>query len=219
MAMHMLENSTCGLALKQRCLIYRSCVMSITTYGLRLWFFDSARCKGNVEALSQMQCKAALWISGEFSTSLGGAVKSIAGLLPVHLLLKRMVTRSMGQLPSLSANHPIWPLLSQYLAGDALPAHPMSIANMCLGLVAKTCGSLMEVDRTLPDMANAMDVFAPEAQLGHCVVDCWNTVIFYDLDYWYLNEGMIKNTYPLPLVSDLMDKLKGVKYFTKFDVQ
>ena len=29
----------------------------------------------------------------------------------------------------------------------------------------------------------------------------------------------MKNTYPLPLVSDLVDKLKGVKYFTKLDIR
>jgi Reverse transcriptase (RNA-dependent DNA polymerase) len=29
---------------------------------------------------------------------------------------------------------------------------------------------------------------------------------------------MIKNSYPLPLISKIMDKLKGTKYFTKLDV-
>ena len=38
-------------------------------------------------------------------------------------------------------------------------------------------------------------------------------------DYCYLNDWMIKNTYPLPLISEIMDKLKGAKYFTKFDVR
>ena len=37
-------------------------------------------------------------------------------------------------------------------------------------------------------------------------------------DYWYLNDWMIKNAYPLPLISKIMNKLKGAKYFTKFDV-
>ena len=32
-------------------------------------------------------------------------------------------------------------------------------------------------------------------------------------DYWYLNDWTIKNTYPLPLISKIMDKLKGAKYF------
>jgi len=31
-------------------------------------------------------------------------------------------------------------------------------------------------------------------------------------DYRALNKGTIKNTYPLPLISKLIDKLKGTKY-------
>jgi len=38
-------------------------------------------------------------------------------------------------------------------------------------------------------------------------------------DYRALNEGTIKNTYPLPLISKLIDKLKDAKYFTKLDVR
>ena len=37
-------------------------------------------------------------------------------------------------------------------------------------------------------------------------------------DYCYLNEWMIKNAYPLPLISELMDKIQGAKYFTKLNV-
>src|SRR5258707_14880171 len=32
------------------------------------------------------------------------------------------------------------------------------------------------------------------------------------------NEWTVKNGYPLPLVSDLMNKIKGAKYFTKLDL-
>ena len=37
-------------------------------------------------------------------------------------------------------------------------------------------------------------------------------------DYRRLNEGTIKNVYPLPRVDELLDKLKGAKYFTKLDL-
>ena len=38
-------------------------------------------------------------------------------------------------------------------------------------------------------------------------------------DYQYLNEHTIKNAYPLSLISELLDKLKGARWFTKLDVQ
>ena len=38
-------------------------------------------------------------------------------------------------------------------------------------------------------------------------------------DYRLLNEATIKNTYPLPLVSDLLDQIKGYKFFTKLDLR
>ena len=38
-------------------------------------------------------------------------------------------------------------------------------------------------------------------------------------DYWYLNSHIVKNTYLLPLISNLIDKLKGLSIFTKIDIQ
>ena len=38
-------------------------------------------------------------------------------------------------------------------------------------------------------------------------------------DYRYLNDWTIKNAYPLPLITELTDKIKDAKYFTKLDVR
>ncbi len=38
-------------------------------------------------------------------------------------------------------------------------------------------------------------------------------------DYRKLNEMTIKNCYPLPLISELINKLRGAKYFTKLNVR
>ena len=37
-------------------------------------------------------------------------------------------------------------------------------------------------------------------------------------DYWALNTIMVKNKYPLPLISELVNKLQEAKCFTKLDV-
>ncbi|ESK87696.1 reverse transcriptase-rnase h-integrase [Moniliophthora roreri MCA 2997] len=38
-------------------------------------------------------------------------------------------------------------------------------------------------------------------------------------DYRELNKGTVKNAYPLPLISELLDKLKGATLFTKLDLR
>uniref|UniRef100_A0A0W0FSN7 RNA-directed DNA polymerase n=1 Tax=Moniliophthora roreri TaxID=221103 RepID=A0A0W0FSN7_MONRR len=38
-------------------------------------------------------------------------------------------------------------------------------------------------------------------------------------DYRELNKGTVKNAYPLPLISELLDKLKGATVFTKLDLR
>ena len=38
-------------------------------------------------------------------------------------------------------------------------------------------------------------------------------------DYRYLNEHTIKNAYPLPLITELLDKIKGARWFTKLDIR
>jgi len=38
-------------------------------------------------------------------------------------------------------------------------------------------------------------------------------------DYRWLNEVMIKNKYLLPLIQELIDKVRGAKYFTKLDIR
>src|SRR5260221_5281234 len=38
-------------------------------------------------------------------------------------------------------------------------------------------------------------------------------------DYWKLNEIMVKNSYPLPLVSDMLTRLHDVEWFTTLDLR
>ena len=38
-------------------------------------------------------------------------------------------------------------------------------------------------------------------------------------DYRYLNNWTVKNTYPLPLISEIIDKVGKAKVFMKLDLQ
>ena len=58
-----------------------------------------------------------------------------------------------------------------------------------------------------PFVAPVLFIKKPDGSLHLCI------------DYRTLNSMTIKNRYPLPLISELLDRVKGVKYFTKIDVR
>jgi hypothetical protein len=54
-AMGMLGNSVCSLSLRNKWLLYRSCVVPIATYGCKLWLNSYAHVKGHINLLQKMQ--------------------------------------------------------------------------------------------------------------------------------------------------------------------
>ena len=66
----------------------------------------------SLSLLATMQCKAALWILGAFRTSPTGGIEALAGLIPIHLHLKKLVKRSCLRAATLPSQHA---LLSLFL--------------------------------------------------------------------------------------------------------
>src|SRR5215469_16532610 len=110
--MFMLGNSNRGVKPLQKCLLYRTCVLPIATYGCRLWFFEGAKNKKALNNLQKMQRQACLWILGAFQTSPGGAIETIAGILPIQLHIKKLVDRSHLRIRTLRGTYVIKELLN-----------------------------------------------------------------------------------------------------------
>ncbi|CAA7267368.1 unnamed protein product [Cyclocybe aegerita] len=164
-AMRMLGNSTRGLSPKQCCLLYRSCVVPIATYSYRLWYFDGACNKGAMNQLKWMQRKAALWITGAFCTSPTGGLEALAGLIPVHLMLKKLVTCAVYRVATLSDTHPLRSMMGEGLLKRAEP-HACSAVLMTPAMRGKVKSTIMEVDKGVHTLTESFEPFAPEARPG-----------------------------------------------------
>ncbi|KDR64983.1 hypothetical protein GALMADRAFT_82438, partial [Galerina marginata CBS 339.88] len=159
-------------------LLYCFCVVPIATYGYRLWFFEGARCKGALKLLGQMQRKAALWITGAFSTSPGPGVEALAGLLPFHLLLERLNYRAILRIGTLSETHPVRSLLAGHMFGKAKP-HPLSYQSMSRRQKLNMKGPIMEIVKRLPELTEHLEPMASHARPGHRFRDrYWSRIHF-----------------------------------------
>jgi len=76
--------------------------------GLRLWYLQRARLKGIIKGLSAIQRLAALWINQlVFRTSPTGGMEVLVGMVPMHILLKRLAAHSCTCMATLGHSHPI----------------------------------------------------------------------------------------------------------------
>ncbi|CAA7270636.1 unnamed protein product [Cyclocybe aegerita] len=178
-AMCMLGNSTQGLSLKQQHLLYRSCMVPIATYGYRLWYFDGTCNKGAMNQLKRMQRKAALWITGAFRTSPTGGLEALAGLIPIHLMLKKLATHAVYCVATLSDTHPLHSMMGERLLKRAEP-HAHSATLITPAMRGKVKSTVMEVDERVHTLTESFELFAPKARPGDQLLDCFADRLHFD---------------------------------------
>ncbi|CAA7267773.1 unnamed protein product [Cyclocybe aegerita] len=178
-AMCMLGNSTRGLSPKQQHLLYRSCMVPIATYSSCLWYFDGACNKGTMNQLKWMQQKAALWITGAFRTSPTGGLEALAGLIPVHLMLKKLATCAVYCVATLSETHPLCSMMGERLLKRAVP-HAHSAALMTLAMRGRVKSTIMEVDERVHTLTESFTPFVPEARPGDRLLDRFADRLHFD---------------------------------------
>jgi hypothetical protein len=97
--------TVCGLWPKHKKMLYCTCVLPIAMYGNRLWLYEGAAMKGPLDSLCNMQRCVCLWITSTFKTSSFGAAKTLAGMPPIHLHVKKLVEQSHVHTHTLHATH------------------------------------------------------------------------------------------------------------------
>ena len=110
--MKLLGNSSRGISLVQKRLLYRCCALPIALYGFQLWFYNKAPILYYMKILNKMQRRAATWILGAFKTSPTEGIKAIAGLIPIKFHLQKIAKRSLIRPFKLLDNHIIKNLMN-----------------------------------------------------------------------------------------------------------
>jgi len=131
-AMLFLGNSARGLKPKHKRLLYRSCIMPIALYGIRLWYYDGARIKGTMKELTKIQRQAGIWILGAFKSTPTGAVESLADLIPIHLQIRKLVYRNHVHMHMLADSHITHLMVATGNEADFISMyHPSQLRNKC----------------------------------------------------------------------------------------
>ncbi|KAJ3570512.1 hypothetical protein NP233_g4352 [Leucocoprinus birnbaumii] len=141
------------------------------------WFFASYLVQ---ESLTKMQCRAALWIIGTFRTSPMGGCEALAGLIPVHLHLRKLALHATYRVITLSRTHPIQSLLGQHDTPGA-HMHRWHINNLGTKAFLVTKSTVVDVAGKLPCLTEAFDADSNKACPGNQIMDIFSDRIRFHL--------------------------------------
>jgi len=140
-----------------------------------------------------MQRKTTLWILDAFCTSPTGGIKALAGLIPIHLHLKKLAKQSCLRAATLPSQHALLSLLS---------AHPYSqfLALLTDAQSAQLRSSLLDTEVSLLNLTECFDLLHPEIRPGCRLLNNFpDQVFFHPCD--------CSNGYTRKLQFDALDRL------------
>ena len=177
-AIGMHGNSSRGLLPLQKCLLYCSCIVLITTYDFRLWFFARTLIKTQILLLVAMQCKAVLWILSAFHTSPTGGIEALVDLISIHLHLKKLVKWSCLKIATLSSQHALMSLLSTQHSKGAF-SHLQFLAFLNNTQYACLKGLLLNTEASLLNFTESFDSLDAKTILDCRLLDNFSDYIFF----------------------------------------
>ena len=117
-----------------------------------------------------MQCKAALCIPGVFCTSPTGGIEALAGLIPIHLHLKKLVKWSCFRAAILPSQHALISLVSACNSKGTHP-HLQSLALFTNAQSAQLRSPLLDTEVSLLNLTECFDPLHSEACPGCRLLD------------------------------------------------
>jgi len=169
-ALGMLGNSNRGVLASHKRLLYCTCIVPVATYGLCLWYLQGTRLKGIIKGLSAVQRLVALWITGCFCTSPTGGTEALAGLVPMHILLKRLAARSCACMATLGHSHPVCALLEPALMGSA-PLVPLGLGGLSTAVKQRLISPAKDAQAACADFTETFQALHPETEPGNRLLD------------------------------------------------
>ena len=145
------------------------------------------------------QRKAALWILGAFRTSPTGGIEALAGLIPIHLHLKKLVKRSCLRAATLSSQYALLTLLSARNS-KGTHSYPQSLALLTDAQSAQLRSPLLDTKASLLNLTECFDSLHPEICPECRLLDNFpDNIFFYPCD--------CSNGHTCKLQFDTLDRL------------
>ncbi|KAJ3570523.1 hypothetical protein NP233_g4348 [Leucocoprinus birnbaumii] len=120
-----------------------------------------------------MQRRAALWIIGAFRTCPTGRCEALAGLIPIHLHLRKLASRATYQVTTLSRTHPVQSLMRRRDAPGA-HVHRWHISNLGTKAFLVTKSTAVDVAGKLLCLMEVFDTDSSEAHPGNRIMDVFS---------------------------------------------
>src|SRR6267154_1669675 len=115
-----------------------------------------------------MQRRAALWITGAFRTSPNVGVEAIAGLIPIHLHLRKLAQRSCMRMLTLHPNHSLHSLSGMHAH---ITQKPQSVQRLSPPQKIKVKGPLIEAADVCLEVSETLEALPDEDKPGCRILD------------------------------------------------
>ena len=171
--MKLLGNSMRSINPIQKRWLYRCCALSMVLYGFSLWFYNKSPIYYHFNILRKIQRRATLWITGIFWTALSLGVEAIAGLVPIHLYIKKLYGRFLLCQFSLPSNYIIHSILSSDRSHEH-SSHNAPIDYLMAKQKSRLKSSFINVHDKRNEFFPSFSFFNHEFKPRNCIIDIFS---------------------------------------------